>query len=146
MNSLIVLFLQGHANGSIVLPLIWTNSPTIFVTGCLVLYNSDPTSISKILDITQEMKILPQVLEAKPFAFSIDLAALASRREYLNLEKWLMDHIKEEGPMFVSCCLDFLREKIAVKLLRQDKQAPQTVPLTLEVCATFLKVLISLKE
>jgi CCR4-NOT transcription complex subunit 1 len=37
------------------------------------------------------LQVLPTVLDNTPFAFAIDLAALASRREYLNLEKWLQD-------------------------------------------------------
>ena len=30
-----------------------------------------------------------------PFSFVIDLAALASRREYLKLDKWLNDKLRE---------------------------------------------------
>lgn len=39
------------------------------------------------------LQILPDVLNTFPFSFAIDLAALSSRREYLNLEKWLQDNI-----------------------------------------------------
>lgn len=39
------------------------------------------------------------LLNATPFAFVIDLAALASRREYLKLDKWLTDKIREHGVM-----------------------------------------------
>lgn len=35
------------------------------------------------------------LLNSLPFAFVIDLAALASRREYLKLDKWLTDKIRE---------------------------------------------------
>ena len=38
---------------------------------------------------------LSMLLNATPFAFVIDLAALASRREYLKLDKWLTDKIRE---------------------------------------------------
>ena len=37
------------------------------------------------------------LLNATPFAFVIDLACLASRREYLKLDKWLSDKIREHG-------------------------------------------------
>ena len=40
---------------------------------------------------------LSMLLNATPFAFVIDLAALASRREYLKLDKWLTDKIREHG-------------------------------------------------
>ncbi len=41
----------------------------------------------------QELKALTDVLEATPFAFALELAALAARREYLNLEKWLQERM-----------------------------------------------------
>ena len=36
-------------------------------------------------------QILPALIDCKPsaFPFAIDVAALASRRDYLNLEKWV---------------------------------------------------------
>ena len=40
---------------------------------------------------------LSMLLNATPFAFVIDLACLASRREYLKLDKWLSDKIREHG-------------------------------------------------
>lgn len=47
---------------------------------------------------------LSMLLNGTPFAFVIDLAALASRREYLKLDKWLTDKIREHG---VSLLIDF---------------------------------------
>ena len=38
---------------------------------------------------------LSMLLNGSPFVFVIDLAALASRREYLKLDKWLKDKLKE---------------------------------------------------
>jgi CCR4-NOT transcription complex subunit 1 len=143
ITSLVVLFIQGHANTGVVLPILWQTAPSLLVMGCLVLYANEPSSLSRILDLAQEIKILPQILETKPFNFSIDLAALASRREYLNLEKWLLDHIKEEGTGFLVACLEFLREKVTAKLVRQEKAS---VPLSLDVAAIFLRILFSQKE
>ena len=40
------------------------------------------------------------LLSASPFAFVIDLACLASRREYLKLDKWLGDKIMEHRVCF----------------------------------------------
>lgn len=87
------------------------------------------------------MQILPQVLNAKPFSFAIDLAALASRREYLKLEKWLQDKIAEHKDAFITACLDFLTHKIASDVSRRDKTVPLTVPLSIECMGTFLKIL-----
>ena len=51
------------------------------------------------------------LLNATPFAFVIDLAALASRREYLKLDKWLTDKIREHG---VSPEMHILLESILI--------------------------------
>lgn len=78
----------------------------------------------------------------QPFFFAIDLAALASRREFLNLEKWLQDKIVEHKDVFVRACLEFLSQKVAAEVSRQETNSPPTtVPLSPEVISIFLKVL-----
>ena len=47
------------------------------------------------------LQALSMLLNATPFAFVIDLACLASRREYLKLDKWLSDKIREHGVSFL---------------------------------------------
>lgn len=85
---------------------------------------------------------MPAILDLQPFLFTIDLAALAARREYLNLEKWLQDKIKENGDVFCKACLAFLGSKIRAELTRQETQsAPITVPLSMDVVNVFIKVL-----
>lgn len=49
------------------------------------------------------------LLNVQSFPFVIDLACLASRREYLKLEKWLTDKIREHGDVFISACVKFLQ-------------------------------------
>ncbi|KAJ1537025.1 hypothetical protein HK096_005081 [Nowakowskiella sp. JEL0078] len=142
-NSVITMFMLGHPSSSFVLPRIWQNTPKLTVKVLLAMYNKDPTSLSRILDISQDLKALTQILESKPYSFSIDLAALASRRDYLNLEKWLQDHIRVEGDIFVKACLDFLSEKTSAQISRLDASLHQSVPLSTNVAETFVKILQS---
>lgn len=73
--------------------------------------------------------------------FTIDLAALATRREYLNLEKWLQDKLAEHGELFAQECLKFLGNKVRAELGRQDaNSAPVTVPLSMDVVNVIIKV------
>jgi len=56
------------------------------------------------------------LLNATPYAFVIDLACLASRREYLKLDKWLTDKIREHGvwsllPSFA--CYQYLKLELS---------------------------------
>ena len=83
------------------------------------------------------------ILDSEPFLFAIDLAALATRREYLNLEKWLQDKIKEHGQVFCQACIDFLGKKLRAELARHKTNGgvQTTVPLSMDVVNVFVKVL-----
>src|SRR5690606_30862144 len=67
--------------------------------------------IRRILTIAQELKLLGAILKVKPFRFTIELAALAAKRDHINLEKWLTNQIIEHGNPFVRECINFIREK-----------------------------------
>ena len=132
------LLIGGHPHSPIVLPRIWHLSPELFISGLVLMYSEDPTSISRILDIAQELKALALILESRSFAFAIELAAIACRREYLNLEKWLREGIREHGDIFFRASLDFLNEKINNQS-RSD--GPASVPLPLDISRIFLRTL-----
>ncbi len=82
------------------------------------------------------------ILESKHYTFTIDLASLASRREYLNLEKWLQDRIRSEGESFIAACLDFLNEKV-IKASSARQDGSTIAPLSLDVTSIFLRILHS---
>lgn len=53
-------------------------------------YLCDSACLPRLLDTLHELKILPQLLAMSHSSFfTLDLASLASRRQHLNLEKWL---------------------------------------------------------
>lgn len=58
------------------------------------------------------IKILDSLLDVRPFGFALDVAALASRREYLNLDKWLTDNVLHHGAEFLHAVIAFLDEKM----------------------------------
>lgn len=58
---------------------------------------NDQTRLSRILDVAQDLKALSMLLNLNQFPFIVDLACLASRREYLKLDKWLSDKMREHG-------------------------------------------------
>lgn len=59
--------------------------------------------------LSLSFQALSLLLNAQSFPFVIDLACLASRREYLKLEKWLNDKIREHGETFLTACVNFLQ-------------------------------------
>ncbi|RKP10666.1 CCR4-Not complex component, Not1-domain-containing protein [Thamnocephalis sphaerospora] len=142
LTKLLFVFLVGHPNSSLILSRLWTLNGTMLVSGLREMYKKDANTLSRILDVAQDLKIITTLLSIESFNFTIDLAALASRREYLNLEKWLLDSIARHKDQFIAACLNFLKSKMNEEIARQTHNvASQSVPLSLEVNAIFLRVL-----
>ncbi|KAF9430928.1 hypothetical protein BGZ94_002057 [Podila epigama] len=119
---------------------LWQVNQGLFVSGLLDLYDHDHSSLPKILKISDDLKILNKVLEVKSFAFAIDLAVLASSRNLLALDKWLMSRVASGQDIFVRACLDYLSERI-VNDSRQDGASLKELPV--DSIAVFLQVLLS---
>lgn len=148
INVLMSMFLGNHPNSSLVLHKLYHTAPSVVIRGMVEMYFKDPSSLSRILDISQDLKALNTILVARPFSFVIDLAALASHREYLYLDKWLQDRINEHGAPFASACIAYIRDKLKLQSSQaaagaskaQDKSL-QNFPLSPEIIASFFKAL-----
>lgn len=72
------------------------------------------------------------MLEVRPFIFALDVAALSSRREYLNLDKWLADHVAAHGVEFLRAVIHFLEQKMeSEKACRVSDPAIESRTMTL---------------
>ena len=101
------------------------------------------TRLSRILDVAQDLKALSMLLNATPFAFVIDLACLASRREYLKLDKWLVDKIREHGERFLQAAVSFVKRRCP-QLLNPgmtEEQIKKAQPLPLDTVNKMLSCL-----
>ncbi|CAG2117291.1 unnamed protein product, partial [Medioppia subpectinata] len=130
LSLAIPVFLGNHANAAIILHTIWnTNELTpnvtqntnnwakqILLQAMCEYYIKSPHEeqqqrLSRILDVAQDLKALSILLNGTCYPFVIDLACLASRREYLKLDKWLKDKIECNGENFVNACIMFLNRR-----------------------------------
>ncbi|KAK4839920.1 hypothetical protein QYF36_025957 [Acer negundo] len=89
---------------------LWHSNSKLVVRGFIEMARTDQGNILRILDICQDLKILPLLLEQSPFSFGIQLAALASQKEYISLESWLNDNLSSYRDIFFEECLKFLKE------------------------------------
>jgi CCR4-NOT transcription complex subunit 1 len=83
-------------------------------------------------------------LEVRPFGFALDVAALASRREYLNLDKWLADHATAHGEVFIHAVIEFLESKVTSELRRLDNtivNEHKTMAINPATITIFIKLL-----
>ncbi|KAG6747935.1 hypothetical protein POTOM_047826 [Populus tomentosa] len=103
------LILKSPACGGMMLYL-WHLNPNLVLRGFVEAGNVESNIMTKILDVCQELKILPSVLDMIPFTSGIRLAALASRKELIDLEKWLSNNLITYKDSFFEECLRFLKE------------------------------------
>ncbi|MGH0142292.1 UNVERIFIED_CONTAM: hypothetical protein FKN15_002874 [Acipenser sinensis] len=150
ISTLMPIFLGNHPNSAIILHYAWHGqgqSPSIRQ---LIMHSMaewymrgeqyDQAKLSRILDVAQDLKSLSMLLNGTPFAFVIDLAALASRREYLKLDKWLTDKIREHGEPFIQASVTFLNRRCPSIMggLAPEKEQPKSAQLPPETLATML--------
>ncbi|XP_022944795.1 CCR4-NOT transcription complex subunit 1-like isoform X1 [Cucurbita moschata] len=144
--SVFPLMLRNPLGSGLILQL-WHVNPNLVLRGFVDSQNSDPDCIVRILDICQELKILLSVLDMIPYSCGLRLAAIASRKEFLDLEKWLSNSLNSYKDAFFEECLKFLKE-----IHYGGSQDFSTKPfypsnafsnIYLETASTFLKVLRS---
>ncbi|OXB57231.1 hypothetical protein ASZ78_016406 [Callipepla squamata] len=132
ISTLMPIFLGNHPNSAIILHYAWHGqgqSPSIrqLIMHAMAEWymrgeQYDQAKLSRILDVAQDLKALSMLLNGTPFAFVIDLAALASRREYLKLDKWLTDKIREHG---------VTRQNVEIDLVFIDRSVSQELSETI---------------
>jgi len=117
------VFLGNHPNSGIIFMHAWS-STTIMLRPLIMRAmaewygkglqegDTEHARLSRVLDVAQELKALSMLLTSGYFPFVIDLAVLASRREYLNLDKWLADQMQEHGEGFVKAIAQYLQRKL----------------------------------
>ncbi|KAK7350377.1 hypothetical protein VNO77_08930 [Canavalia gladiata] len=147
--SLIVFpMIVKSAVGSGMILHLWHVNPNLVLRGIMDTQNNDADSVIRIVDICQELKILSSVVEIIPSYYSIRLAAVASRKEFLDLEKWLSGNLTTYKDVFFEECLKFLKDIIhfggSQNLPGKSfHQSGAVQNLYAETTATFLKVLKS---
>ncbi|KAL0379712.1 UNVERIFIED_CONTAM: CCR4-NOT transcription complex subunit [Sesamum angustifolium] len=144
-SALIPMALKNASGNSLVLNL-WHVNRSMLLRGLIDAVHLDQDNISRILDVCQELKILSPVLDVIPFHFGIRLAALASKKEIMDLDNWLSTHLATNKDAFYEECLRFVKD---VQIGAQDVSANRFHPpgallnIYLEACPTVLKVLQS---
>lgn len=139
------VMLKNAAASGMILHL-WHVNTSILCWGLVEALNVDLDNMHTVLDACQELKILSSVLDRIPYAFGIRLAALASRKELMDLEKWLSNNLNTYKDIFYEECLKFLREiHLAAQDVASNRFDPPNALWTIysETSSTFLKVLKS---
>lgn len=148
-TSLVPIFISNHPNSGPILHHAWnsvnfSNLKNIIMMSMSDWYlrgDTDQSRLSRILDVAQDLKALSNLLNSRTFMFVIDLACLASRREYLKLEKWLSDKLREHGDQFVAALIKFLQRRCPQMMGKPDDQILKTGQLQPETINTIVQCL-----
>ncbi|PWA61470.1 CCR4-Not complex component, Not1, C-terminal [Artemisia annua] len=89
---------------------LWHVNSVLFSIALNDTVNFDLENMSRLVDLFHELEILLSVLDLVPMSLGIRLAALASPKEYINLEEWLTTKLIAHEDSFIEECLKFLKE------------------------------------
>ncbi|KAJ9563300.1 hypothetical protein OSB04_008460 [Centaurea solstitialis] len=130
--------LKDDSKSEVVLNL-WHVNPLFFSRALKDALNSDPEITNRVVNLLEDLEILSSVLDLVPMSLGIRLAALASVKEFIDLEEWLSTNLSIYEDSFFEECLRFL------KVLKADAQdsseAGEILSAYKETIPTFLKVL-----
>jgi len=121
---------------------LWRVNPDLVIKG-FIEANKDTSHLIRISTVCSELKILPVVLDAVPFFFSIRLAAVAAPKEQTIIEKWFTENLEQHKEAFCEECIKFLKE-VSIEMSDGANSIQAAVALSYkEMLATFLKLLQS---
>ncbi|KAL6569340.1 hypothetical protein OROMI_013854 [Orobanche minor] len=141
-STVLPMALRNASANGLICNLFHVN-PDMLLRGLTDAMSLDPENVYRILDACQELKILSAVLDMIPFYFGIRLAALASKKEIMDLENWLSTQLVIYKDAFYEECLKFLKDvQIGSHDISGNRFNPPGALLNiyLEACPTVLKV------
>lgn len=142
VGQLFDIFFEGHTSYQLIFHRLWNLDRPMVARRFIDYYNRSRLNITRIMDISQDLRCLGDLLEIPDAQFVLDIATLAARREYLNLEKWLQGMLSKYGAEFWHECYRFLRIKAAAEYEHAREGVKQThVSLRVGPVYTMLTVL-----
>jgi len=115
INEALPPFLGNHINSIAVLEEVWTYNKELVIKTICNLYKSNPDlmNLSRILDITQKLKdsLIP-ISSCNDHNFTVNLAILAVKRDFLHIDQWLNDRITKVGDDFIESLLGYIKENV----------------------------------
>ncbi|KAI8976852.1 CCR4-Not complex component, Not1-domain-containing protein [Pilobolus umbonatus] len=109
------------------------------------MYNSNPASVPRILELTRNVKAFPAFVDTLPLPLAMDIISLATSKNMINLQVWLKRKLKEQKESFTTQCLNYIHQKALLEITRQrlPRNGNDNLPisLSLDVMNKYLKVL-----
>lgn len=152
IQEVLTLFLGNHMNSFSVIEEVWNSNKELVINAIANMYNSSPDlmNLSRILDITQKLKeSLLLLVNCSDYKFAVNLAILAVKRDFLHIECWLNERIKNVGDDFVLALIDYLKENLINHYKGANKSKESVLEksqLTIESLGVILENLCTVKH
>ena len=133
-SSLLPSFLFGNINSIFVLTEVWNTNKEVMINAMSELYNRNPKSmnLSRVLDISQHIRnnaLYDITTKAKDSDFALQLAMLASKRDFLHLEHWVNNQIEADGNIFVMNLMRYINKFLVIPCeeVKEDRKKVEKV-------------------
>ena len=147
LNETLPLFLGNHINSIVVLEEVWNLNRELVIKTICNLYRSNPDlmNLSRILDITQKLKdsLIP-IVSCNDHNFTVNLAILAVKRDFLHIDQWLSERISKIGDDFIESLLNYIKDNVIA--LCKDVTSQTAKENILERCQLSLESLAIIFE
>lgn len=120
LPPLIARFIVAGPNSSTVLHRVYQAQPAVVLQCLIQWFSAQPNStrLARVLDVVQDIKALPSLLSSTTYPFVLDLAILASHREFLKLDLWLSERLRQpDRDECARSCVQLLRRRAGMSPL-----------------------------
>ena len=143
MKRLFALFLgSDRPESSYVLYTMWKQDKHWVAMRLIETHSNDPLELTTVLDRAQQHEWLEDLYSLMN-GFGLDLAALAHRKGYLDLDQWAEDKIAQDPNGLVDMMSRFLvlKAQDELRTARDEQPVPRTVSLAMKTVYGMLAIL-----
>lgn len=135
MLRLVPVFMNEHANAAPVLQRVLALHPNIVCSGIIQWYRQDPTMdrLDRAFVVARDIKAITYLIESTDYDFVFDLAIHSSRKEFMNVPRWLEHQLGEQNDALALGCLHYLQRKTTPQRDGLPKLEPLLVNTLVEV-------------
>ncbi|KAL8862024.1 MAG: hypothetical protein Q9178_001479 [Gyalolechia marmorata] len=133
---------RDYPTYSFTLHSLWKQDRSWLATKLNRLHSKEPLYLPLILDHAQQHAWLDDLLTLSTL-FAIDLAALAHRRNLIDLDHWAQNKLQHHPSTFVERLMQYLTIKYEdeQRIARREQPTSRTIPLAIKTVVAMLNVL-----
>ncbi|KAL8937215.1 MAG: hypothetical protein Q9211_003799 [Gyalolechia sp. 1 TL-2023] len=133
---------RGYPAYSFTLHSLWKQDRNWLATKLQMIHNGNPLQLPLLLEHAQQHKWLDDLLTLTT-SFGIDLAALAHRKNLVDLDQWAQDKLPNRSSDLIRHLMRYLEIKVEdeLRVARREQPGPKTIPLAVKTVVTMLNIL-----